>query len=222
MIMKRKTILINRTVQLKITFTVIGITIIAFLIIGGAVIFSAAVSGETVANSISDFNKTIESQDKIFNDLTAKVRFAKKEDKEKILALHRISMQSLRGNIEKLDAMIKKNFAIVSFIVGIVLAMGFVLYFYINKMTHRITGPLYVMSRQMDDVLENKEPRFRALRQKDELKEFYEKFMKMIKKFRQGEKGAKAGVRLGRVQAQKKKIPLKKVMARKPKKKGKK
>ena len=43
--------------------------------------------------------------------------------------------------------------------------------------THRMVGPLYVMSRFMLELKEGRLPKMRALRQKDEFKEFYEVFV---------------------------------------------
>ncbi len=50
--------------------------------------------------------------------------------------------------------------------------------------THRMVGPLYVMSRFMLELKEGRLPKMRALRQKDEFKEFYEVFVGAVDNLR--------------------------------------
>jgi len=49
------------------------------------------------------------------------------------------------------------------------------------RKTHRISGPIYVMSNYMQQIIEGKIPdHVRKLRKKDELQEFYKIFTKMV------------------------------------------
>ena len=50
--------------------------------------------------------------------------------------------------------------------------------------THRMVGPLYVMSRFMLELKEGRLPKMRALRRKDEFKEFYEAFVGAVDNLR--------------------------------------
>ena len=50
----------------------------------------------------------------------------------------------------------------------------------IIKITHRISGPIYVMSGYMKDIIDGKLPTPRNLREKDGFREFYELFREMI------------------------------------------
>jgi signal transduction histidine kinase len=68
----------------------------------------------------------------------------------------------------------------------IVIAMCVFLYFYLLKVTNRISGPIYVMTRHINDVLEGRDPELRDLREKDELRDFYTQFLALLEKFRQG------------------------------------
>ncbi|HSA15053.1 MAG TPA: signal protein, partial [Spirochaetota bacterium] len=60
-------------------------------------------------------------------------------------------------------------------------------YMLIIKMTHRISGPLFVMTNYMKEVINGKYPSPRPLRKKDELKDFYDVFGQMVQKIRQRE-----------------------------------
>ena len=43
-----------------------------------------------------------------------------------------------------------------------------------------MSGPIFLMSRYIDDIIKGEYPIVRALREKDEFKEFYEKFTEMV------------------------------------------
>lgn len=61
-----------------------------------------------------------------------------------------------------------------------VVFQGIILFIMIIKMTHRISGPIYVMSVYMREIIEGRMPEPRNLREKDEFKDFYELFREMI------------------------------------------
>ncbi len=75
-----------------------------------------------------------------------------------------------------------RNFYLVTIILAAVLIQSVILFYYLILVTHRISGPIYVISRHIDEILEGHHPEFRALRDKDEFKEFYEKFILMVEK----------------------------------------
>jgi nitrogen fixation/metabolism regulation signal transduction histidine kinase len=58
----------------------------------------------------------------------------------------------------------------------------------IIKITHRISGPVYVMSNYMKEIINGIIPSPRPLRDKDELKNFYELFVEMVKSLKTSKK----------------------------------
>src|SRR5262245_44821561 len=50
--------------------------------------------------------------------------------------------------------------------------------------THRVAGPLYVMSRYVSILVEGRYPVFRPLRRKDELRAFFDRFQRAIESMR--------------------------------------
>ncbi len=52
--------------------------------------------------------------------------------------------------------------------------------------THRICGPLYVLERHFGELSEGRFPKRRALRKKDEFKDFYDLFWKALKTLEEG------------------------------------
>lgn len=52
--------------------------------------------------------------------------------------------------------------------------------------THRICGPLYVLERHLRELSEGRFPKRRALRKKDEFKDFYDLFWRALKTLEEG------------------------------------
>ena len=73
-----------------------------------------------------------------------------------------------------------RNFITISAIIGIIILLGIFLYFYMINITHRISGPIYVVKKYMEDIIAGGRPEFRDLREKDEFKEFYRTFVVMM------------------------------------------
>ena len=59
-----------------------------------------------------------------------------------------------------------------------------VYYIYMLQMTHRISGPIFVMSRHIQEMIDGKEPQFRSLRDNDEFKDMYAKLVELGEKMK--------------------------------------
>ena len=58
------------------------------------------------------------------------------------------------------------------------------------RKTHRVSGPIYVISNFMREIIAGKRPHLRPLREHDELKDFYELFKQMVDAVHRRDKGA--------------------------------
>ena len=182
----RKSSLINRSFQLKTTFRIIGIIIIAFIFIIALTGIIATNNNRTVASAISDLNRSIETEKKIVEHLieTSRDAWSRNGDgrDEKIIDSHLETLALMHNNVVLLRKTIDQNLLLVSAMIATGILLGVFLYLYLIRLTHRISGPLYVLTRHMQDILENREPNIRELRKNDEFKEFYEQFIAFIKK----------------------------------------
>jgi len=76
-------------------------------------------------------------------------------------------------------------------IIGFVILQGVLLYFILIRKTHKIAGPLYVMSNYFNDIINGITPNPRSLRKQDELQDFYALFVKMVDALHKREEGRK-------------------------------
>ena len=186
---KRKQYIIDKKFQLSTTFTIIGVVSIL------AAIIIAIIAANLIHNNsrIQEINVKIQNiyeiQNNIVHFLTTHQKKAMddspvKEAMSAISQKHFENMQTLAKNMETLDTIIEHNKLLMMALVIFVILQGAILYILIIKKTHRISGPIYVMSNYMKDLLNDKIPEPRKLREKDDLKDFYELFVQLIEKIK--------------------------------------
>ncbi len=200
--LKRKKI-IDKKFQLKITFKIIGISSITFLCIFA---FIAVKSHIKIKNSqktmgklnlaISELHKTIKIEDDIVNGFIKYTKYQKAHaggsrmvvKVDQIQKDHKASMKNIKESLSFLDSFLinlKVFFGeiklFISILIVLILLQAIFLYYYLINMTHRISGPIHVISSHMQDLMDGKQPDMRELRKNDELKSFYADFVEFAK-----------------------------------------
>lgn len=157
--MKKRNRLVNKRFQLKTTFSIIGIIIITLIAL-------IAVTGLI----LSDNNRRIAGALQVVTPAVA----------------GEAQTQQLTSKVETaalLRDLISRNRMIITVMIITTVILGITLYYYLINLTHRISGPLYVLSRHMDDIMEGRKPDLRELRKNDEFKEFYEQFTELLRRY---------------------------------------
>lgn len=78
--------------------------------------------------------------------------------------------------------------------VAVTLLMSFALALVGILITHRVAGPIYVMSSYVGALAEGRYPQFRSLRRGDELKTFFDQFRAAIESLRRVEEADTVGI----------------------------
>ncbi len=78
----------------------------------------------------------------------------------------------------------KYDTRVLYYIVAFIIAMGVALTIYGVLVTHRIAGPLLVISRHLNSIARGQYPDVRPLRKHDELKDFFDIFNSMLNSLR--------------------------------------
>lgn len=193
--MKRKR-LIDRKLQLTTSFAVIRFYFIAFFIVLALLVIHTALTDNKITGTVKDLRGAVETEKNIVNafikysDMTSNSDLQLKS--QKISEDHNNSVQVIEKHISVLTGLIKSGFIVIIIITCFMVIMGLILFYYLIRLTHTISGPIYVMTQQIQDIIGGKEPAARPLRQDDQLKDFYEQFIEMTKKI-QEEKQEKSG-----------------------------
>lgn len=195
---KRKQYLIDRKFQLKQTFLTVGIILFVVAIIIGIIGISAATNNGKLAEvtrqngeMMKNLDGVMQVQDNILETMMTWVQkpgaIPKADVVREIAQTHYKNLTSIKSdittikkNIDDNDGIIKSNRILLLVLVILVILQGAVLFVFMIRKTHKISGPIYVMSGYMKDIIDGKIPAPRKLRKDDELQEFYELFTKMI------------------------------------------
>ncbi|MBN2493026.1 MAG: hypothetical protein JXR96_00440 [Deltaproteobacteria bacterium] len=86
--------------------------------------------------------------------------------------------ESIMTEVSKFDA------RAIIYLVGFVLVMAVALFTWGIFMTHRVAGPIFIISRYLRQIAEGEVPRLRPLRKHDELVAFFETVSSMIERLR--------------------------------------
>lgn len=93
------------------------------------------------------------------------------------------------SNISELREMVAFNTKLLWTVVILIIAQGVILFFILIFKTHRIAGPVYVMSGYLREIISGKIPAsLRPLRKHDDLKNLYSLFGQMVDILKSGKK----------------------------------
>lgn len=199
MAIKRKQYVVDKKFQLGTTFTVIGVIFLIVAVIIGLIAFNATRNNAKLA-------EIVDVQDNIVQALishTSALETAKAvKPAEKGPDMEQIELRAIASdhysNIEDMKLMVKRNTWILASVVGLVVIQGIVLFFILILKTHRIAGPIFVMSMYMRQIRDGSVPdSLRPLRKHDEFKQFYTLFGEMVHTLRasKGKPAAKKAVK---------------------------
>ena len=167
----RKKYIIDKSFQLKTAFSIIGVVAAVSLIILSSIAASVVYNNEKI-------NNIYQIEDNIFQlmqatSITGQVDNDYKTTVDMLTKNHNNNL----SNINKI-AQFNRNLLIALIIC--VIFQGFILFIMIIRITHRISGPIYVMSNYIEEIIHGDIPEPRPLRDKDELKQFYSLFVDLV------------------------------------------
>jgi hypothetical protein len=88
--------------------------------------------------------------------------------------------ESLAIDRELMEEATKADSLALYYLIGFVLLMALALFAWGIFMTHRVAGPIFIISRYLRQISEGEVPRPRPLRRGDDLQEFFETFSSML------------------------------------------
>jgi len=175
----RKEKLIDKKFQIR---TMLSVTVIA------AVFFTACIAGTAlfslyakmrIESEIKQLSRAMETEDDIVKAFTAFAGSTTgsplKISVGNVLKDHDRSRKTVTSHITMLERLIDWYGAVLLGIIGLAVLALAAYCFYMIRLTHRMSGPIYVMTRHVQDMIDGKETEFRGLRDKDEFRELYKK-----------------------------------------------
>lgn len=186
--MKRKK-LIDKKLQLRTAFSVIRFYFAAFFVVIVFLVIHTVLTDKKINGTVNNLKAAINTEQNIVNAFIKNPDAASSQnllpESVKISEDHNRSVKAIETHIGVLTGLLKSGFVVISIIAVFIIIMGIILYFYLIRLTHTISGPVYVMTKHIQDIMDGKEPSLRALRENDQLKEFYARFVELAKKFQE-------------------------------------
>ena len=168
----RKKYILDKSLQVKTAFSIIGVVSLV------AVIILTAIAASVVYNN-AKVNNVYEIEDSIFQMMQA-ANF----DNDNIDEGYKHTLDNLTNlhnkNYTTITTISQYNKYLLILLIITILAQGLVLYFMIIRITHRIAGPIHVISNYFKVIIAGEIPKPRPLRDKDELKDFYDLFIALV------------------------------------------
>jgi nitrogen fixation/metabolism regulation signal transduction histidine kinase len=175
---QRKKYLIDKKFQLRTTFSLIGFISVLFALL-------VLIAGINLLDVNDRIKNMIQINKAIADTISAPSPQISHDDYKNYILMQ----SSLDQNKKNLDNMINLNMTLILVIIGVVILQGIVLFYILIRQTHRIAGPIHVMTNYMRQIKEGKIPdNIRALRKNDFFKDTYEEFKEMIKYLKENNK----------------------------------
>jgi nitrogen fixation/metabolism regulation signal transduction histidine kinase len=174
---KRKQYVVDKKFQLKTTFSILGMIVLAGIIIVSSIGISIAVNNERLNNVVVIHSNIVDAL------LTYAQEIPGAGDSAAIKNASKVNAQ----NIETINKILFHNNLLLLVIVGVILCLSIVTFFMLIKLTHRISGPVMVISGYLRQIIDGKLPHVRQLREDDELKDLNELVKEMVAKLKERE-----------------------------------
>ncbi len=184
--------IINPKLQLKSAIFITGLTAIAFCAVFGIFFYSLISENKKMNQTASDLSSAITVENDIvgafvtYSKTLADQRLFLANDK--ITSDHKESMQKIQTHIDGLKISVEKNNRLIYISLCIFVFFMALIFITIINLTHKISGPIYVISQYMESLINGKKIELRKLRNGDELKEFYKTFSDLVEKIQNGKK----------------------------------
>ena len=188
---QRKHMLIDGKLQMKSVYTVVSISAVSII----AVVFIMIMVS---ADNISDMKVTMEGLNGAIGVENTIINSCLEHGKTGVGPSHAIkagiikkdherAVKEILDHVNNLESIIRRNYFIVGCILLLFMVQAAVLGVYFFYFTHRIAGPVYVINSYMNRIIKGEEAGFRSLRERDELRDFHDRFVEMMKKINREE-----------------------------------
>jgi nitrogen fixation/metabolism regulation signal transduction histidine kinase len=178
MALTRKKYIVDKKFQYGISFKAMGLPLLSFLVISAILLYFADLNKSLINTNNEYIDKIIVNQDAMIDTFLGNPILQREGDP----AIHQ-GQQSLIENIGSLKKIkehsrsITRNSTIVLYVlIAMTVFQTLAIFVLFIRLSHRISGPIQVMSRHLDELRQGRLPVMRPLRKKDELQNFYKNF----------------------------------------------
>lgn len=205
---QRKQYVVDKKFQFRQAYSVVGLFLLVVAVIVIIIGINAVLNGtrlSAVTKKNDDLVKSLDAimltQDEIVATEMAWVQNPKQRPSESIIrevakehykniSLMKAEIGTVQDNITAIKRIIRINFILLFAIIALIVVQCVITFFIMIRKTHKMSGPLFVISHHIREIIAGRIPAIRPLRHDDEFQDFYELFTKMVNalKEREGKK----------------------------------
>jgi nitrogen fixation/metabolism regulation signal transduction histidine kinase len=178
----RKKYVLDKKFQMRISIRAIVLPLITTLAICAILIYFAGNSNQLINENNKNITAIIDTQDSML-DMFMSIPALQDPSNPVVRKCDAAFKENLKitNKINNNHEMIKKNSLIVLYILIVMtVVQTAIIFFQFIFFSHKISGPIHVMTNYLKEIQGGKLPAFRPLRKNDELKEFYSEFQSAI------------------------------------------
>lgn len=181
---KKRQIVVDKKFQfgLAASLTIVSAAVISILI----VIFALAASdNDKKLQKLSTNQQALtKNQNEMLKTL---IKFSKMKDKNDIkFSMGRINndMNSNKKRMDQNNSILleigKSNYNLIRILIAFIVIQSVILFYILIRRSHRISGPIFLINRYINEIKDGKFPEIRPLRTKDDFKEMFDNFRDMV------------------------------------------
>ncbi|HOO71114.1 MAG TPA: hypothetical protein PK926_05065 [Spirochaetota bacterium] len=183
MALTRKKYIVDKKFQYGLSFRAIVYPLFTLLTISAILLYFAESNNKLISANNSYINRIIENQD-IMIEMFLSTPALQQIENPTIKEGHRTFTENI-GELRKIKenskVITRNSTAVLYILIALTIIQTIVIFLLFIIISHRISGPIQVMSGHLNEILKGKVPEMRPLRKKDELQDFYNNFCKTIK-----------------------------------------
>ncbi|OHD66467.1 MAG: hypothetical protein A2176_03735 [Spirochaetes bacterium RBG_13_51_14] len=182
MALTRKKYVLDKKFQLGISVRAIVLPLITTLAICAILLYFAGSTNQLINDNNNNITAIIDTQDSMF-DMFMAIPALQDPANPIVQKCDRAFKENLKitNKINDNQEQIKKNSLIVLYIlIAMTIIQTAIIFFQFIFFSHKISGPIHVMTSYLKEFRKGNHPEFRPLRKNDELRDFYEEFRETI------------------------------------------
>ncbi len=202
---QRKQYVVDKKFQFRQAYSVVGLFLLVVAVIVIIIGINAVLNGtrlSDITKKNDDLIKSLDAimvtQDEIVATEMAWVQNPRQRPSESVIrevakehykniSLMKAEIGTVQENITAINRIIRINFILLFAIIALIVVQCVITFFIMIRKTHKMSGPLYVISHHIREIIAGRMPIIRPLRHDDEFQDFYELFTKMVNALKERE-----------------------------------
>ena len=192
--MKKRNIIINRKYQFTLAMKFAGISALTMAVI-------IVICSNILINNNSRLENININRQQLSEIQSEILKSFEELSKSKDIKEYNISTAELHKdydntkelyskNNEEINKIINRNKGLVTILIVSSIIQVLLFFYLMLRRSHRISGPIYLLERYFDEIIEGNYPKIRPLREDDDFQELFVKLRKVIDIMREKSKGS--------------------------------